>query len=87
MDQFEIAFLQEILPRLKRMKVAFLHDYGCDREIVEEFNLRWNSLAFALADLLVGGLGASASQVSHFALKAVYEARDLEEYFIHYLTE
>ena len=70
------------------MKIAFLHDYGCDREIVEEFNLRWNSFTFALADLLVGELGASpTSQVSHFAWKALYEARDLEEYFIHYLTE
>lgn len=66
------GFLKEILPRLKRMKIGFLHDYGEDREIVEEFNLRWNSLAFAY-------------KVS--TAKAVYEAVSLEEYLIHYLTE
>ena len=73
MDQFEIAFLKEILPRLMRMKIVFLHDYGCDREIVGEFNLRWQSLIFA-------------ERGQHLA-KAVYEAAALEEYLIHYLTE
>ncbi len=72
MDQFKKAFLKEILPRLNQMKIGFLHDYGENREIVEEFNLRWNSLAFA-------------TKVS--PVKAVYEAVSLEEYLIHYLTE
>jgi hypothetical protein len=66
------GFLNEILPRLKRMKIAFLHDYGSDRKIVEDFNLRLNSLAFATKASLA---------------KAVYEAVSLEEYLIHYLTE
>tara|TARA_R100000808_G_C2053303_1_gene87878 strand:+ start:30 stop:245 length:216 start_codon:yes stop_codon:yes gene_type:complete len=66
------AYLKEALPRLKRMKIAFLHDYGSDREIVEDFNLRWKSLAFAY-------------KVS--TAKAVYEAVQIEEYLIHYLTE
>ena len=66
------GFLKEILPRLKRMKIAFLHEYGGDREIVEDFNLRWKSLAFAHKVSLA---------------KAVYEALSLEEYLIHYLTE
>ena len=66
------GFLKEILPRLKRMKIAFLHDYGEDREIVEDYKLRCKSLAFAHKVSLA---------------KAVYEALSLEEYLIHYLTE
>lgn len=66
------GFLNEILPRLKRMKTPFLHDYGEDREIVEDYKLRCKSLAFAHTVSLA---------------KAVYEALSLEEYLIHYLTE
>jgi hypothetical protein len=54
------------------MKIAFLHDYGEDREIVEDYKLRCKSLAFAHKVSLA---------------KAVYEALSLEEYLIHYLTE
>jgi hypothetical protein len=71
-ELMSMRFLYESQKRLDRMKIAFLHEYGSDREILKEFNLRWNSWSFAIKD--------------HLA-KAVYEAVSLEEYLIHYLTE
>ena len=67
-----LAYLQETLPVLKRMQLAFIRDFGDDLKIMKDLNLRSKSLVYAI-------------KVS--PEKAVYKAVKLEEYFLSYLTE